>query len=417
MQISKRLVIMVKVTKAKIGDLIIEGYEGDYVFETIRKNNDFYEKAILEKWTPHLKDSKSMLDIGANLGNHTLYWATQIPESRIYSFEPYLPTFERLMNNVRQNQLQNVKLFNKGVGKKKAFAYVAHIDEKNMGATALEYDTDGDGEIEIVDIDSLVREKVIAEAVDFVKIDTEGFEIDVLEGMEFLLKEMLPDLWIEVGKDTYCAIMDKLGQLDYVLSDIEGANLLFLSKKRHPQISSIDTRDILEKMFHYLQRTNDYYGLYSTVKEKYEIASDNYETAKKWNNNLKIKCDSIEEKNEKILQNNAELKEEINGLKEKIERANGEIVCLNNEISELQQGNNLYLGKVKEYYIHLQEEENVLNDLLLGIRQLELTNRQLEEENTRYKQKIERIKKTFIGKIAFKAYHLLKKVKIKFRSK
>ena len=84
---------MAKIEKAKLGALEIEGYESDYVFETIRKSGDFYEKGILEKWTPYLKGAKVILDIGANLGNHTLYWATNIPNCKIYSFEPYLPTF------------------------------------------------------------------------------------------------------------------------------------------------------------------------------------------------------------------------------------------------------------------------------------------------------------------------------------
>ena len=63
---------MAKVESIKLNELQIEGYENDYVFETIKKNCDFYEKEILEKWTPYIKESKVILDIGAHLGNHTL---------------------------------------------------------------------------------------------------------------------------------------------------------------------------------------------------------------------------------------------------------------------------------------------------------------------------------------------------------
>lgn len=257
---------MTKTECVKLNELQIEGYVDDYVFETIKKNGDFYEKGILEKWTPYIKESKVVLDIGANLGNHTLYWGTEIPKCKIYAFEPYLPTFNLLKNNVTVNELGNVTLYNKGVGKKKTFAYVSHVDEKNMGATTLEYNDDCDG-IEVVDIDSLVQENEIKDVIDFVKIDTEGFEVDVLKGMELVLQSMHPDIWVEVGADTCNEVFDKLEQTGYCAVDIEGANVLFLSKERHGQIEPVGQSTIIQKMLYYYQRTNDYYGLYNTVKK------------------------------------------------------------------------------------------------------------------------------------------------------
>lgn len=83
---------------------------------------------------------------------------------------------------------------------------------------------------------------------------------------------------------------------------------------------------------------------------------------------------------------------------------------------EIQVKNDIYFEKMKEYYIHLQEEENILSDLLQEIRQVEIRNKQLAEENLKYKTKIEKIKGMFIGKIIFKMYRLLKTIKVKFRS-
>jgi FkbM family methyltransferase len=443
---------MAKIEKAKLGALEIEGYESDYVFETIRKSGDFYEKGILEKWTPYLKGAKVILDIGANLGNHTLYWATNIPNCKIYSFEPYLPTFTLLKNNIELNHLENVDLCNKGVGEKKSFAHVAHVDEKNMGATTLEYCTDNSEGIEIVDIDSFVRENEIEEAIDFIKIDTEGFEADVLKGMESVLHSMYPDIWVEVGQDTCIEVLDKLERLDYCAVDIESANILFLSKKRHAEINSFDKNKVIQKMLYYYQRTNDYYSLYNTVKEnyntvkeKYNTAKENYNTVKENYNTVKENYNIVSEKNSVLNENQKKLKENYDIIREKYGIAlnnyetakqwkkEWEVKCerlseANQNLKEkleliktdrdsLYNENGIYVKKIEDYYIHLKEEEDVLTDILHAVRQLELENRQLREENTRYKDKINRIKSTLLGKIAFKIYQYLKIIRRKVRGR
>ena len=49
----------------------IHGFEGDYIFLGIKNTGQYYEKETLKKWTPLLRNVKTILDIGANLGNHT----------------------------------------------------------------------------------------------------------------------------------------------------------------------------------------------------------------------------------------------------------------------------------------------------------------------------------------------------------
>lgn len=386
-----------QIATTEIGELKIEGYAGDYVFETIDKNKDFYEKDILEKWTPYFGNCKTILDIGANLGNHTLYWAKEIPNVNIYSFEPCDLTFERLKRNVEINNLNNIRLYHKGVGEEKGFAHISHMDESNMGATTLECDSKADeGEIEIVDIDSMVKNEEILLPVDFIKIDTEGFEEKVFKGMEHVLATMMPDIWVELGEDTCVEILNRMRGLDYIVADIEGANILFLAAKRHPDIENIAYESIVQKMYYYLQRTNHYYGLFLSVREKYTSALNNYEVAKQWRANLEIKNNTLNEKVNRLLKENKDLSIKLDGLqKEKIQ----------------------YLEKTGEYYNYLYEEEMVLSDIVQYIRQMELQNGQLLEENLGYKRKIEKVKSTLWGKIAYKIYRLMKKVRGKLGGK
>ena len=74
----------------KLANAQITGYEDDYILETISRTGDFYEKALLDAWTPLLGNPKVIMDVGANLGNHTVFWATTLPDvETIVSFEPY----------------------------------------------------------------------------------------------------------------------------------------------------------------------------------------------------------------------------------------------------------------------------------------------------------------------------------------
>mgnify|MGYP000941360024 FL=1 len=110
------------ISSTKIGEMVIEGFDSDYVFQTISKTNNYYEYEILNSWNKYLDNAKVIFDVGANLGNHTIYWWEKLSPDVIYSFEPYLPSFERLKSNIEKNGIKSVRTINKGVGERKGRA-------------------------------------------------------------------------------------------------------------------------------------------------------------------------------------------------------------------------------------------------------------------------------------------------------
>ena len=61
-----------------------------------------------------------IFDIGANIGNHTLYFSRNTDAKKIYSFEPFKMNFERLRENVRNNNISDkVSIYNEAIGEKK----------------------------------------------------------------------------------------------------------------------------------------------------------------------------------------------------------------------------------------------------------------------------------------------------------
>ena len=265
-----------------IAGLNITGYDEDYILERIEKTGKFYEQSLLDEWTPLLGNPKVILDIGANLGNHTMYWATHLDVNKIYSFEPLPENYENLKKNIKNNKFSCVDIVPFAVGDHCGKVKIKSFDSKNYGATSFEYTSDEsyEDDIRVVTLDS-VKEMLGIQEVSFVKIDTEGFEMSVLKGMKGIIEKDKPALWIEVSEETVCEVINYLDVYDYQLAKISGANLLLLPPKLKldTQISLVE---VLKTSMHYLSSTNKYYT--------------NYEKAKKWFEDKQVQTKNLEEK-------------------------------------------------------------------------------------------------------------------------
>lgn len=257
-----------KIRKVKIKDgSVISGYEDEYIFKTIDEGNDYYEGYILNEWTKELGLVEVVFDIGANIGNHTVYFAKHTEARKIYSFEPFKMNFDRLVENVKSNKIaEKVITYNEAIGEKTGQIVLKSIDEKNLGSATFEYSDDAQGEIEIVSIDEFVKGNNIKK-IDFVKIDTEGFEESVLKGMTDTLVRFTPTIWIEVNFESFENVNRLLMDNGYTLVSIKGSNLLYKNIARFPDVESIGMENVVEDMLTYYDKTNKYYNYYLTTKQ------------------------------------------------------------------------------------------------------------------------------------------------------
>ena len=120
------------------------------------------------------------------------------------------------------NGIFDCKLFNKGCGNNNnKRAKLDSFDSKNSGGATLS--TDDNGEIEIVAIDSLdIREKIA-----FIKIDTEGFEKDVISGAIKTIARDKPFMMIEIAKNNLEDIIHQLSELGYKFEMYDKENVFF----------------------------------------------------------------------------------------------------------------------------------------------------------------------------------------------
>jgi FkbM family methyltransferase len=155
---------------------------------------DFYETEELDIIRRHYTSRGTFADIGANVGNHAIYISRFTKSPRIVVFEPNQATIAILKENLILNQCTNVDVRFLGValgaGKGRLRQEIA--DANNLGHTC--YYEDDSGDIQRIDGDSLI----LNEPVEFIKIDVEGMEIEVLSGLQKTIRRWRPTIFVEV---------------------------------------------------------------------------------------------------------------------------------------------------------------------------------------------------------------------------
>jgi len=125
-----------------------------------------------------LRPEDTFVDVGANLGSYTIL-AGAVVGSRVIAFEPVPETYERLVDNIRINHVEDrVVAHNVGLAERKGrIAFTRGLDTVNH-ALAEHEDASDVIEVEVESIDTMLEDF----PPDLIKIDVEGYESLVLAG-------------------------------------------------------------------------------------------------------------------------------------------------------------------------------------------------------------------------------------------
>lgn len=181
----------------------------------------FYELSELEIIKKNLKSKDVIVDVGSNTGNHLVYFAKIMKAGKVIPIEFHPETIELLKRHIYFNEIENADLSKLGyaVGKERGEFMLAEHPANDLCLTEVfasdrhnnSYQDMGDKgqKINIIPLDELIHEKV-----DFLKIDVEGLEIDVLQGAKNIFLKSKPDGMVEVKKaneKSFFNLVEKMG--------------------------------------------------------------------------------------------------------------------------------------------------------------------------------------------------------------
>ena len=172
-----------------------------------------YEKGELALYRRVLKNlykDPLMLDIGSNNGSHSLYLSRYC--NKIFSFEPDKRIYKLLNKNLQLNRIKNIETFNlalSDLNKKNRIFYSSN--DFNLGTGSLNKDHNLNNKKEIL-VSSIKGDQIYNKVskVDFIKIDVEGHELNVLEGLRKIIEEFSPTIAIEISNKSLKLIRNKL---------------------------------------------------------------------------------------------------------------------------------------------------------------------------------------------------------------
>lgn len=174
----------------------------------------YYSPEMLRRHLTVIPPGSIVVDIGANVGNHAVFYGLCSRVSKVLAFEPNPVANALLRRNVELNGLSTVDLSwsHLGLGRSSCVGTVVTPKERNLGGSRLQISNAGD--IEIVALDSLELIEC-----DFIKIDVEGMEIDVLAGAKETIKRCKPVIAIEVQENKNAAFWSWLEEMRYHVVD------------------------------------------------------------------------------------------------------------------------------------------------------------------------------------------------------
>ena len=180
------------------------------------------------------KISRRFLDIGANMGFYSLALAIENPNLSVTSFEPQPGVYQKMLQNIELNNLQDrINLINMGLGQQ--------LDELTMyiprftgtGGASFKNLHEDEGEATQIKVPVSTLDSIETGVADLIKIDVEGFELNVILGAYSLIAQNKPTImaellrkWMKPFGHSPQMFLDKLANFDYRCFAIHKGSLM-----------------------------------------------------------------------------------------------------------------------------------------------------------------------------------------------
>jgi len=171
------------------------GLTNEHIFEQI----PWYEHELL-RYIKNLNKSGVYVDVGGNIGNHSLFFLNHCPSTKLYSFEPEDFCYEIIKKNLEKNGKKEFNLFKFAVWNKETELELIRFSSfNNMGMSKVVEVIDKDEKKKYIKANSLDNIILNDEKIVLIKIDAEGSEPKVLEGAMRIIKKYSPAIICEAA--------------------------------------------------------------------------------------------------------------------------------------------------------------------------------------------------------------------------
>jgi FkbM family methyltransferase len=220
--------------------------DGDFYLESMASHGPVDIHQLFEAFC---KEDSNVIDVGANIGVTAVIAGLLAPKGSVLALEPVKDTFEYLAGNIARSKLTNVRCIHAAASSaeghvqvvtRPGHSFASFVGYEDVMQRYAGYDEE---RVDAVTLDQLVEREGGAR-IDFVKIDVEGFELEVLRGCPLLLKRSQPTVLLEANH--YCLnIFRRISMVDFteeILSyfpivyavDVSSEMLDLTSKTNHP---------------------------------------------------------------------------------------------------------------------------------------------------------------------------------------
>ncbi len=237
----------------------------------ITDKNDLIQKEIIEKktWEPNLVktiyelysesnlEKKIFIDCGANIGFFSLLCSSF--GFSVYSIEMDKSLCKDIKNNFKLNELKNIKIINKALSNKNDEKLYFSIRKENNRGSQLIVDNVTNNSSSSITLDRVIDENNI-EDVFLIKIDVEGYEKNVLEGLyknfgkvKYFIVELAKKI---IKEEEVIKIVEIFLKKDYIIYDLQYYNQIknfdinTFSYKNCELINNENYKNHIKNMYH-----------------------------------------------------------------------------------------------------------------------------------------------------------------------
>ena len=164
--------------------------------------HEFREFVFLHRF---LKSDMVFVDVGANLGEYTLFAAKRLLKGKVMAFEP-LPSMRRILHeNITMNGFRNIEVYDFGLSDTSGEMMIHEFGDVHEGLATL-YPGRREGSsahsVKLRTLDEVIFSLGLSR-LDFIKMDIEGGELNALQGCKKVVEHFKPTFMVEINAITY----------------------------------------------------------------------------------------------------------------------------------------------------------------------------------------------------------------------